>query len=99
MLSYYFSLGLYFDHESGDDMCFRIFGSHSEDYMPLHSGRLIKQQGMKLTTQFQPVPESRKCGSIQPFPNTPSWRWDYIVKHRDNFAFFIGKPREKNRDD
>jgi hypothetical protein len=30
--------------------------------------------GVKLTTHLQPVPRSRKCGSIHPLPHTPSWR-------------------------
>jgi hypothetical protein len=31
-------------------------------------------RGVKLTTHLQLVPRSRKCGSIHPFPHTPSWR-------------------------
>jgi hypothetical protein len=30
-------------------------------------------RGVKLTTHLQPVPRSRKCGSIHPLPHTPSW--------------------------
>jgi hypothetical protein len=30
-------------------------------------------RGMKLTTHFQLVPRSRKCGYIHPLPHTPSW--------------------------
>jgi hypothetical protein len=30
--------------------------------------------GVKLTTHLQLVPRSKKCGSIQPLPHTPSWR-------------------------
>jgi hypothetical protein len=29
--------------------------------------------GVKLTTHFQLVPRSRKCGSIHPLSHTPSW--------------------------
>jgi hypothetical protein len=36
----------------------------------------------------QLVPRSRKCGSIQPLPHTPSWRSAKLVKHRDNFTYF-----------
>jgi hypothetical protein len=44
---------------------------------------------VKLTTDLQPVPRSRKCGSIHPLPHTPSWRSAYVVKHRDNVTFFF----------
>jgi hypothetical protein len=30
-------------------------------------------RGVKLTTHFQLVPRTRKCGSIHPIPHTPSW--------------------------
>jgi hypothetical protein len=40
-------------------------------------------------THLQLVPRSRKCGSIQPLPHTPSWRSAYLVKHRDNFTFYL----------
>jgi hypothetical protein len=43
---------------------------------------------MKLTTHLQLVPRSRKCGSIHPFPHTPSWSNASLVKHRENFTFF-----------
>jgi hypothetical protein len=38
------------------------------------------------------VPRSRKCGSIHPLPHTLSWRSAYLVKHRDNFTFFVCFP-------
>jgi hypothetical protein len=28
-----------------------------------------------------------KYGSMHPLPNTPSWRSDWLVKHRNNFTF------------
>jgi hypothetical protein len=34
----------------------------------------VKRPGVKLATRLQLVPMSRKCGSIHPFPHTPSWR-------------------------
>jgi hypothetical protein len=46
------------------------------------SGRVVK-----LTTRFQLVPRSRKCGSIHPLPHMLSWRSASLVKHRDNFTF------------
>jgi hypothetical protein len=33
------------------------------------------------------MPRSRKRGSINPLPYTPSWCSAYIVKYRDNFTF------------
>jgi hypothetical protein len=51
----------------------------------LYNGyRVESGRGVKLTTHLQLVPRSRKCGSIHPFPHTPSWRSAYLVKHRDN---------------
>jgi hypothetical protein len=44
---------------------------------------------VKLTTHLQLVPRSRKYGSIYPHPHTPSWRNAQLVKHRDNFTFYI----------
>jgi hypothetical protein len=44
---------------------------------------------MKLTTHFQLALRSRKFGSIYPLPHTPSWRSAYLVKHGDNFIFFL----------
>jgi hypothetical protein len=44
---------------------------------------------VKLTTHLQLVQRSRKCGSIQPLPHTPSWHNALLVKHRDNFTFFL----------
>jgi hypothetical protein len=32
---------------------------------------------------------SRKRGTIYPFPHTLSWRRAYLVKHRDNFTFYM----------
>jgi hypothetical protein len=95
MLSYCFSLGLYFDPESGGDMCLRMFGSHSADYMALYSGRQAKRRGTKLTTQFQLAPKSRKYGSIQPFPNTHSWRWDYWLSTGTTSSFIMGNQERK----
>jgi hypothetical protein len=51
---------------------------------PLSS--VVKRLGHKLTTHFQLVPRSRKCGSIHPLPHTPSWRGAQLVKHRDTFT-------------
>jgi hypothetical protein len=36
--------------------------------------RGLSDRGVKLTTHFQLLPRSRKCGSIHPLPHTPSWR-------------------------
>jgi hypothetical protein len=38
---------------------------------------------------LQLVPRSRKYGSIHPLPRTPSWRSAKLIKHRDNFTFYI----------
>jgi hypothetical protein len=35
--------------------------------------RGLSDRGVKLTTDLQLVPRSRKCGSIHPLPHTPSW--------------------------
>jgi hypothetical protein len=43
---------------------------------------------VKLTTYLQLVPRSRKCGSINPLPHTPSWHNVQLVRHKENFAFF-----------
>jgi hypothetical protein len=32
---------------------------------------------------------SLQCGSIHPLPHTPSWRSAYLVKHKDNFTFYL----------
>jgi hypothetical protein len=42
--------------------------------------------GMKLTTQLQLVPMSRKRGAIPPLPHMYSWRGAELVKSRDKFA-------------
>jgi hypothetical protein len=34
----------------------------------------LSGQGVKLTTHLQPVPRSRKCGSIYPLLHTILWR-------------------------
>jgi hypothetical protein len=44
-------------------------------------------RGVKLTTHLQLVPRSRKRGSIQPLPYTPSWPSAYWIKHRYNIIF------------
>jgi hypothetical protein len=51
----------------------------------------IKRPVMKLTTQLQLVPRSRKRGSIHPLPHTPSWCSAWLVKARENFtvALFV----------
>jgi hypothetical protein len=49
--------------------------------------RGLRGRGVKLTTHLQPVPRSRKCGAINPFPHTPSWRSAKLIKNRDNFTF------------
>jgi hypothetical protein len=41
---------------------------------------------VKLTTELQLLPRSRKYGSIHPLPHTPSWRLASLVKYRDNFT-------------
>jgi hypothetical protein len=51
--------------------------------------RGYSSRSVKLITQLQLVPRSRKCGSIYPLPHTPSWRSAQLVKHRDNFTFTI----------
>jgi hypothetical protein len=35
---------------------------------------LNRNRGVKLTTHFQLMASSRKCGSIRPLPHTSSWR-------------------------
>jgi hypothetical protein len=42
---------------------------------------------VKLATHFQVVPRSRKRGSLQPLPHTPSRNSAYLVKHRDLLPF------------
>jgi hypothetical protein len=50
----------------------------------------IKRQGReRLTTHFQSVPRTKKCGSIQSLPHTPSWRNASLVKDMDNFTFAL----------
>jgi hypothetical protein len=44
------------------------------------SGRVVEQ-----TTHLQPVPRSRKRGTIYPLPYTSSWSGAKFVKHRENF--------------
>jgi hypothetical protein len=44
---------------------------------------------VKLTIHFQTEPRARKCGSIHPFPHTPSWLSALLIKHRDNFTFTL----------
>jgi hypothetical protein len=55
--------------------------------------RFLNGWGVNLTTHLQPVPRSRKRGSIHPLPRTPSWRSAWLVKHRDNFTFTTGRSR------
>jgi hypothetical protein len=43
---------------------------------------------VKLITNLQLVPKSRKRGSIHSLPHTSSWHSAYLVKHRDNFTFY-----------
>jgi hypothetical protein len=38
-------------------------------------------------THLHVAPKSRKCGSIRPLSDTPSWRSAKLVKDRDNFTF------------
>jgi hypothetical protein len=47
-------------------------GVHPTSY-PMATGGSFPR-GVKLTTDFQLVPRSRKCGSIHLLPHTPSWR-------------------------
>jgi hypothetical protein len=49
----------------------------------------LSGRGVKLATHLQLVQRSRIRGSIQLLPHTPSWRRACLVKHRDNFSFFI----------
>jgi hypothetical protein len=46
-------------------------------------------RGVDLNTHLRPVQRSRKCGSIHPLPNTPSWRSALIVYHKDNSTFLF----------
>jgi hypothetical protein len=48
-------------------------------------------RGVKLTIYIQLMPRSRIRGSIHPLPHTSSWRSAYLVKHGDNFTFFVCK--------
>jgi hypothetical protein len=45
--------------------------------------------GVELTAHLQLLPKSRKYGSIYPLPHTPSWRSVLLVKHGDNFTFYL----------
>jgi hypothetical protein len=46
-------------------------------------------RGVKLTTHLQLVPRSRKRGSIHPPPHASSWHSAQLVKHRNNFTFYL----------
>jgi hypothetical protein len=43
---------------------------------------------MKLTTYLRLVPRSRMCGAIPPLPQYNFMVW-CLIKHRDNFTFYI----------
>jgi hypothetical protein len=49
----------------------------SDEYQGLFP-REESDKGMKLTTHLQPVPRSRKRGSIHPLPHKSSWRSAYL---------------------
>jgi hypothetical protein len=51
-------------------------GSDAASYLMGTGGSFLGSKarvGLKLTTQLQQLPRSRKCGSIHPLPHTPSW--------------------------
>jgi hypothetical protein len=60
----------------------KVMGMPSQGFMKqklypslLSNGyRGLFPRSTKLTTHLQLVPSSRKCGSMHPFPHTPSWR-------------------------
>jgi len=55
----------------------------SNEYQGLFSGGKVAV-GVKLITYLHILPRSRMCGSIPPFPNTPSWCGGQLKKHRGN---------------
>jgi hypothetical protein len=49
----------------------------------------VKRSGHESDHSIQLVPRSRKLGSICPLPYMLSWCSAWLVRHRDNFIFFI----------
>jgi hypothetical protein len=45
------------------------------------------------TIHLQLVPRSRIRGSIHPLPPTSSWHNGQLIKHRDNFIFYVPPKR------
>jgi hypothetical protein len=71
------------DRGIGISLIQSVSRTHPASY-PRGTGTLslaVKRPGMRPTTYIQPVPRSRKCGSIQPLPHTPSWRSAYLVNN------------------
>jgi hypothetical protein len=63
---------------------------HPSTFSRLAMGRTKpKRPGREADHSPLLMPKSRKHGSIYPLPHTSSWRSAQLVKHRDNFNFYL----------
>jgi hypothetical protein len=47
----------------------------------------VKRQGREADHSPPSSAEAKNSAAISPIPNTPSWRFPYLIKHRDSFTF------------
>jgi hypothetical protein len=75
------------------------YGSEANPaFYPIILGGLFPRGGggeerpdLKVTSHIQLVPMSIKGGSAYPFPHTPTWCSDLLVKRRDNFCLAMNQ--------